>query len=1103
MKDEKNIPRSSYTLDEILVEAKLQSGEAKKNTPQGAKRDGRRTPFDADEIVRSASHALNLGEDSQSTPPPKPPKKHSFFHRKKQKVSVDEDDVYYGLQLKSIDEYQKEYEKTIQLDRQQVLDMEEDLRRRQMLREQKQSSPIGENDLWSVSEAVLEQNAAEIRKKAAASGKPEPPQASAEGKVPEIPAEPSKEEPEDLQHAVEEDPESAAEPLETPELEETSKPIAEAKPVSEPTGSREIRLEEILRHAGLDTEDMFQPQQPAEPEFPGNRPLSPDLPEEQPPVLPTVQPGPVKEPEILPPTPAPVPKPVRELTSEEAPESSVSDGPKEPTETTEPSTETDANSETEPSVPKEEPETEEQPEVEEESETAVRETPGSVKEPVSAPPAAEGTHTPPAVKEPGGRPYPRYRVDSLPLRIVELNVFDDVLAEEAAEYGLPPIHAPEPIPFPVSDTQPDAEPLEKSPVEAPIEPIPLPLPSKQKIPPEETDPPSPADNEEAAPAKKKKKRFRMFGSDEDPASPEEIPHDTDDELDDYNQPDDAPSIQNDLAGEVRKLSLRFVVTGIFTLILIASAVLWEHSSLLPRELHSFCSGQTGLVIQLIFLFLSGLFCAPAIWNGLRGLFSLQANSDSGVAVAVLAACAENVLFLCTGIPADCRMYSAIAALALFLNVSGKLSMARRIQRNFRGLSSPGSKYAVQMFDDYNTALQLAKGCVAGEPKIAYQTKIAFPEHFLKHSYGTDPNEHISQFLAPIGFIGSLALCVATAVVTRNSNAALTAFTAAACVCVPFGGILSVSLPLARLSKISARCGSMTVGWDAVEHFSDVNAVLIDAEDLFPRGTVVLNGIQTFEGQRIDEAILGATALTKAVGGPLSGLFSQIVKSRGNVLPKVDHTVYEDGLGISGMVSDRKILVGNGELLRRHGVEAPSRDYEEKYRRSGKIPVYLASGGMLVAMFLVFYRSDRRRSMELRRLEYNGISLLVRTRDPNITPELIADCFGLSSHSISVLPERLGDIYASLRKNPPERAPALLVTKGRASSMIRILAGCVRQRSNIVIGAALQTVGAVLGFALVAFFTACSGLSHLSVTALLLFELFWTAVAVVFPRLRKP
>ena len=96
MKDEKNIPRSSYTLDEILVEAKLQSGEAKKNTPQGAKRDGRRTPFDADEIVRSASHALNLGEDSQSTPPPKPPKKHSFFHRKKQKVSVDEDDVYYG-----------------------------------------------------------------------------------------------------------------------------------------------------------------------------------------------------------------------------------------------------------------------------------------------------------------------------------------------------------------------------------------------------------------------------------------------------------------------------------------------------------------------------------------------------------------------------------------------------------------------------------------------------------------------------------------------------------------------------------------------------------------------------------------------------------------------------------------------------------------------------------------------------------------------------------------------------------------------------------------------------------------------------------------------
>ena len=43
---------------------------------------------------------------------------------------------------------------------------------------------------------------------------------------------------------------------------------------------------------------------------------------------------------------------------------------------------------------------------------------------------------------------------------------------------------------------------------------------------------------------------------------------------------------------------------------------------------------------------------------------------------------------------------------------------------------------------------------------------------------------------------------------------------------------------------------MLCGYPAVEKFSRVNAVMLDARDLFPRGTLVLNGIKTFGGQRL-------------------------------------------------------------------------------------------------------------------------------------------------------------------------------------------------------------------------------------------------------------
>ena len=55
--------------------------------------------------------------------------------------------------------------------------------------------------------------------------------------------------------------------------------------------------------------------------------------------------------------------------------------------------------------------------------------------------------------------------------------------------------------------------------------------------------------------------------------------------------------------------------------------------------------------------------------------------------------------------------------------------------------------------------------------------------------------------------------------------------------VPMMNMLSVNFPLARLSKLATRVGAMVVGYPAVEHFSTANAVILDAKDLFPKGTV--------------------------------------------------------------------------------------------------------------------------------------------------------------------------------------------------------------------------------------------------------------------------
>ena len=1019
MKKGSSAPHNGYSVDEILAEAKIrQKAEAKPEPAEDAAvpERGPHAAADAESIARSAREALKIdmetAEENAVQPEKnrKEKKKRSLFHRRgnEEEESVSEDDIYYGLQLKSLEEYRKEYEATISLDPQPSRAAEEAIR----------------------------------AKREAGAG--------ARKREDEAAREPKEQSPEEPAGASAEAAPAARQPERTPTEAAEEAALAEksqAQPSvrKESADSRQDALEKIMRHAGLGAEDVFAPDDAIpKPEFPVNSPHTPKNPT-LPPVPPAVEPGPPFEPEQSPPIREPGPSPVPVAEAEEKTPEAVGE-----------------------------------------------EGPGVVREPVAPAQRKDEPPAPPAVREPPRKEPPRYRVAPLPLHVVELNAFDDALAAEADDYAPPPIHAPEPIPFPAAreDDGPGAPAPER---EAPTpqasesagraDPLPLPV-----VQPE---------------TKKTKNRFRLFGSEEDPAPADGPPDEPEEEIEDYSDPGDAPSVLNDLLLNVRRAFLRFAAMCLFTLIAVGCAVTWEYPGLLPAEIHKLYTEQSCLIVQLILLAASAAFCGPTFRGGLRGLFHLQANSDSAVAVAALAAAAQNAVFLVTGFPSDCRLYSSLAVLALCLDSAGRLSAAKRLLRNFRFLTSPEEKYAVQVFDDYNTAIQMTSTLSAAGPKIAYQTKAGFLTHFLKHSYASDPGERVSQFLAPAGFLGSLALCITAAALTKDASVALTAFTASACLCVPFGGALSVNLPLARLNRLAARCGGMTVGWDAVERFSGTDAVMLDAQDLFPRGTIVLNGIQTFAGQRIDEAILDATALTEAVGGTLSDLFSQIVKTRGEVLPHVERPAYEEGLGISGTVSDRVILVGTGELLRKHGVDAPSHDYEEKYRRAGKIPVYLASGGLLVAMFLVFYRSDRRRAAELRRLEANGIALLVRTRDPNVTPELISDCFGLSRYSVAVLPERLGAVYASLREHPPERASAVLATKGRAFAMLRLLTACVRQRGNVTVGVALQTAGAALGFALAVFFTACGGLRQLSATALLLFEAFWAAAAALIPCIRRP
>ena len=595
-------------------------------------------------------------------------------------------------------------------------------------------------------------------------------------------------------------------------------------------------------------------------------------------------------------------------------------------------------------------------------------------------------------------------------------------------------------------------------------------------------------------------KLRLRGEDE---APVDEPEDNTEQLDDYTAPADAKSIAHDLRTTMRQLSVRMMATGVSTLVLVVASMICE-AGFMPGNTE--LSGAIGYaVVSLIFLAIAMGFCAKTIFNGIRSLLELRANSDSAAAVAAVAVMIQTIcaFFYTDSLAAGkFHLYAGVAAAILFLNTLGKLTMVRRIHSNFRFVASRENKYAVRIYDDYNNSLRMAGPAVVSQPVIAYQQRVDFLKRFLQISYEPDPAETASQAMAPIGLLSSLLLCVAALLVTKDPGVSIGVLAASCCICTAVMNMLAVNLPISRLSRRLRRTGAMVASFEGIKRMSAVNAVLVDAEELFPSGTVVINGIKPLSESMLEDAVLDAGVLTQKVGGPLRGVFEQVLSEYEGELPTVNAAHFEDGQGLVGNVEGREVLIGSRALLQAHDVETPDPALESRYMTGNRQVVYVAEDGVVCAMLILTYNADRKKKAEIQELEANGVALLVRTADANLTPQFISRMFGVDTSAVRVIGADTDEACDALVKEPAGRVDAYTATKGRADSMMSLVSACIDEKKNIGFIVAMQNAAVVIGFILVAFLTFISGIQQVSTVTLLIYEAFWVAAAVLLPKLKQ-
>lgn len=538
----------------------------------------------------------------------------------------------------------------------------------------------------------------------------------------------------------------------------------------------------------------------------------------------------------------------------------------------------------------------------------------------------------------------------------------------------------------------------------------------------------------------------------------------------YTSPAERAAIHTLLTERNRKASKGLAAVGIIEILLVLINVIPSIAEKLALETSVFVKGSTAMcVINAVLIIAAVALNNVKFIDGITGIFKKNITGDTAVSLSLAVALLQNTLAAVVGGESEVAttVFSAAAVGAVLITkVTEKINASRTLS-NFEVCTYKyeHNMYAVHPLENESEIFELGRGLMMGNAELLYSSKVDFPQDFMKNSESDASDRKLIKILIPAAFVAAAAAAVAAGIIEKEVMAAFSAFAGTFCVCSPvFASVVPAFIAMLANRDLNAT-GTMISCLNAAQDTACANAVVMDCADIFDRSQCTMHGMKDFKNIRIDDVLLYAAALVIKSGGPLRESFEQVVDGRQDLLPPVKELVYEDKLGIAARIHGQKVLLGNRNLLINHSIEVPEKSLEERYSHSGRKVMYLAVAGKIAALFVVSYTVDKNLAPYFKILESNGIQVLVRTNDVNVTEELISKSFELPQQTFKILSSVAGKLFKRRRDAVCDKLPAKIVHDGTAFSMLRAVAAACSMSSQMKLGSVMQIVIAALGFVL--------------------------------------
>ena len=504
---------------------------------------------------------------------------------------------------------------------------------------------------------------------------------------------------------------------------------------------------------------------------------------------------------------------------------------------------------------------------------------------------------------------------------------------------------------------------------------------------------------------------------------------------------------------------RLILTGLFTILsLFFTLYLSQHWTFLPEIF----SGGTTVYIQLGLLTLTLLIN----WK----LFFRRPPNTRGLRPAVLLALAA--LFTA----ADC-FQAATELRSPFTVVFGALTMVFLWGEYARGMAMTTTVKVLRaetLAAGVSEVPEIGKG---GRGLIRTAPDV---DRFMEKLETSDLTARFLRVYTPVAAAGAFAL---TLLISFGLNRDL-AWTGSLIFLgsVPVAGLLAYPRLFLLVSRRLAEADAALCGYHGAEVFGREHSILIGDEDIFPAGSLTLNGFKVYNSNP-DKIIAYAAAAARSSGSALDPVFDDLLVTHNGRHYIVDTFRFYDSGGIGASIGEDVVLMGSLDFMRRMGV------HMDKGARV-KQAVYLSLNGELAAVFAVRYAPPENLRKGLASIAANRhFKGILVTRTFLGTPSFLKAKFGIPAGTFLYpsTSERIRLSEAELKRTGAQGA---ILAKDSFSGFAQAAAAGRMLRSTTLGAAILTVLCGISGLLLMGVLAALSATETATALNLLLYFAAW-------------